>query len=112
MNRACGSRCQFPIPSRYSPLGAKEITPCRDTGTCSVFSHTRLTPTQPQALVRSRPRQPGTGGLTETLQEVGVKIRRVAMSPGTVQLRYPLGSRTGWKVEKFGSAIHLEDFPR
>ena len=51
-------------------------------------------------------------GVDRTLQEVGVKIRRVAMSPGTVQLRYPLGSRTGWKVEKFGSAIHLEDFPR
>ena len=45
-----------------------------------------------------------------TIRESGVKLRRIAMSPGAVRLRRPLGSRTGWEVEKFGSACHLKDF--
>ena len=45
-----------------------------------------------------------------TIRESGVKLRRIAMSPGAVRLRRPLGSRTGWKVETFGAACHLKDF--
>ena len=45
-----------------------------------------------------------------TIRESGVKLRRVALSPGAVRLRRPLGSRAGWKVETFGPACHLPDF--
>ena len=45
-----------------------------------------------------------------TIRESGVKLRRLAMSTGAVRLRRPLGSRTRWKVEMFGSACHLQDF--
>ena len=45
-----------------------------------------------------------------TIRESGVKLRRLAMSPGTIRLRRPLSSRAQWKVEMFGSACHLKDF--
>ncbi len=47
-----------------------------------------------------------------TLRESGVKLRQLAMLPGAVRLRRPLGSQTRWKVEKFGSACHLDDFAK
>ena len=47
-----------------------------------------------------------------TIRESGVKLRRIVMPPGAVRLRRPLGSRTGWKIETFGSACHLKDFAK
>ena len=45
-----------------------------------------------------------------TIREANVKLRRIAISPGTVRLRRSLGAQTRWKVETFGSACHLKDF--
>lgn len=45
-----------------------------------------------------------------TIRESGVKLRRLAMSPGAVRLRRPIGTRARWKVETFGAACHLSDF--
>ena len=45
-----------------------------------------------------------------TIRESGVKLRRVALSPGAIRLRCPIASQTGWKVETFGAACHLKDF--
>ena len=45
-----------------------------------------------------------------TIRESGVKLRRIALSPGAVRLRRPIASQTGWKVETFGAACHLKDF--
>ena len=42
-----------------------------------------------------------------TTRESGVKLRRLAMSSDAIRLRRPLDARTGWKVQKFGSAYHL-----
>ena len=45
-----------------------------------------------------------------TIQESGIQLRRLAMSPGGVRLRRPLRSQTRWKVETFGPALHLKNF--
>ena len=44
-----------------------------------------------------------------TIRESGVALRRLAMSPGAVRLRRPIGLRTRWNVETLGSACHLKD---
>ena len=45
-----------------------------------------------------------------TIRESGVRLKSLAMSPGWLRLRRPLGSRTPWTVETFGPACHLEKF--
>ncbi len=64
------------------------------------------------AKIGSSTRAPVNRGsmVRRTIRESGVKLRRIVMSPGAVRLRCPLGSRTGWKVETFGPACHLQDF--
>ncbi len=44
-----------------------------------------------------------------TMGESGIKLRRLAMSSDAIRLRRPLDGRTGWNVQKFGSACHLND---
>ena len=39
--------------------------------------------------------------VTRTIRESGVKLRKLAMSPGAVRLRYQLGSRTELSIETF-----------
>ena len=45
-----------------------------------------------------------------TIRESGIRLRRLPMSPGWLRLRRPLGSRTPWTVETFGTACHLGKF--
>jgi len=45
-----------------------------------------------------------------TIRESGVKLRRLAMSPGAVRLRRPIGGPATWRIELFGSACHLQNF--
>lgn len=42
-----------------------------------------------------------------TMRESGVKLRRLALSSDAIRLRRPLDAKTGWSVEKFGSACDL-----
>ena len=42
-----------------------------------------------------------------TIRESGITLQRPEMSPGSLRLRYPLGTRAGWQVEMFGSACRL-----
>ncbi len=44
-----------------------------------------------------------------TIRDSGVKLRQLSMSPGSIRLRYSLGSSMQWKVETFGPACHLSD---
>ena len=48
--------------------------------------------------------------VNKTLQEAGVKLRSVSVSPGAVQLRRAAGKQAQWQVELFGSACALKDF--
>ena len=46
----------------------------------------------------------------KTIRESGARLRRLAMSPGSVRLRRPIHAADSWQVELFGTACHLEDF--
>ena len=48
--------------------------------------------------------------VNKTLQEAGVKLRSVSVSPGAVRLRRPSGNSAQWQVELFGSACALQNF--
>ena len=50
------------------------------------------------------------GMVDRTIRESGVKLQRLAMSPGAVRLRKPVGTRAHWSVETFDAACHLSDF--
>ena len=45
-----------------------------------------------------------------TIRESGVRLQRLAMSPGAVRLRRRIAASDPWQVELFGAACHLEDF--
>lgn len=45
-----------------------------------------------------------------TIRESGIKLRRLAMSPGAVRLRRPIDASIPWQVELFGTACHLQNF--
>ena len=47
-----------------------------------------------------------------TMQETGVRIRRVGISPGVIRLRKRFGAPIDWDIETFGSACHLADYRR
>ena len=44
-----------------------------------------------------------------TIRSTGIELRQLAMSPGAIRLRHPLGSQGRWKIETFGSACGLGD---
>ncbi len=44
-----------------------------------------------------------------TIREAGVKIRRLAMSPGAIRIRYTLGSQAQPRIKTFGEACHLKN---
>ena len=48
--------------------------------------------------------------VNRTIQESGIQIRRLGKSPSGVRLRRSLLLQTRWKVDTFGSALHLKDF--
>ena len=48
--------------------------------------------------------------VARTIRNTGIELRQLAMSPGAIRLRRPLGSRGRWKIETFGSACGLGDF--
>ncbi len=56
----------------------------------------------PAQATRRRPKMVG-----RTMRESGTKLRWLGMSSDAVRLRRPLDARTGWKVQKFGSAYRL-----
>ena len=49
------------------------------------------------------------GIVARTMRNTGIELRQLAMSPGAIRLRRPLGSRGQWKIETFGSACGLGD---
>ena len=47
--------------------------------------------------------------VARTIRNTDIELRQLAMSPGAIRLRRPLGSRGQWKIETFGSACGLGD---
>ena len=45
-----------------------------------------------------------------TIRESGARLRRLAMSPGSIRLRRLIHDADPWQVELFGAACHLENF--
>lgn len=45
-----------------------------------------------------------------TIRESGIQLRNLAVPPGVVRLRRPLGPQARWRVRTFGSACHLQEF--
>ena len=45
-----------------------------------------------------------------TIRESGARLRRLALSPGSILLRRLIHAADPWNVELFGAACHLEDF--
>ncbi len=43
------------------------------------------------------------------VQEAGIELRRIAMSPGAIRMRRPVGGGSQWRVETLGSARHLSE---
>lgn len=48
--------------------------------------------------------------VNKTLQEAGIKLRSVSVSPGAVRLRRSAANQAPWRIELFGSACALKDF--
>lgn len=48
--------------------------------------------------------------IEKTIRESGARLRRLALSPGGIRLRRPLGASAPWQIELFGAACRLEDF--
>ena len=60
---------------------------------------------RPSLSARATMRRPTM--VSRTVRESGVKLRRLGISSDAIRLRRPLDARTGWEVEKFGSACDL-----
>ncbi len=48
--------------------------------------------------------------IRRTLRESGIELRRISGPTGMIRIRWSLHSQDGWRIEKIGSACHLEDF--
>lgn len=60
--------------------------------------------------LRQSPRH-GIRAVERTLQESGIRLRKLDSSDGSVRLRHPLTSGTeGWSVKLFGDSCHLKEF--
>ena len=87
-------------------LGGKTL-PCGSdvrrilSHTPNAYITTRSIPSRPKRRERM---------VDRTIRESGVALRRVAMSPGAIQLRRPLDLGAQWKVKTFDPACHLSDF--
>ena len=97
-------------PNPYAVLtpwrrGGRALPTQRDVKrilSCTPNAYATAKESLPAKATRRRPKM-----VDRTMGESGTKLRWLMMSSDAIRLRRPLDARTGWKVQKFGSACRL-----